>query len=102
MNKLMTQPTSITSLGFEPWEANITTLVDFESKWKKLVDPNIPIPTPKEAKFKDKIGVFEGGGYVNKGVYRPTMNSIMNSFSSNEFNQVCKDVIQKLINFYSE
>lgn len=89
-------------LDVEPWEANITTLVDFESKWKNLVDPNVPIPTPKEDKFKDKIGVFEGGGYVNKGVYRPTINSIMNSFSSNEFNQVCKDVIQKLINFYSE
>ena len=86
----------------EPWEANITTLVDFDSKWKNLVDKDTPIPTPKEDKYKNKIGAFEGGGYVSKGVYRPTINSIMNSFSSNEFNQVCKDVLQKLIDFYSE
>ena len=86
----------------EPWEANLTTLVNFESKWKNLVEPGTPIPTPSGDKFKDKIGVFEGGGYVAKGVYRPTDNSIMNSFSSNEFNQVCKDALQKVINFYSE
>lgn len=89
-------------LDVEPWEANITTLVNFESKWKNLIDKDTPVPTPKEDKFKNKIGVFEGGGYVNKGVYRPTMNSIMNSFSSNEFNEVCKNAIQKLIDFYSE
>lgn len=86
----------------EPWEANLTTLVNFDSKWKKLVEPGTPIPTPPEDKYKNKIGVFEGGGYVAKGVYRPTFNSIMNSFSSNEFNQVCKDALQKVIKFYSE
>ena len=86
----------------EPWEANLTTLVNFDSKWKKLVEPGTPIPTPPEDKYKNKIGVFEGGGYVAKGVYRPTFNSLMNSFSSNEFNQVCKDALQKVINFYSE
>ena len=48
------------------------------------------------------VGVFEGGGYVSKGVYRPTFNSIMNSFTSNEFNEVCKEVLQKIINSYSE
>jgi len=79
-----------------------TTLVNFEAKWKNLVDPQTPVPTPVEDKYKNKIGVFEGGGYVAKGVYRPTYNSLMNSFSSNEFNQVCKNVLQKIINFYSE
>jgi len=86
----------------EPWEANLTTLVNFEAKWKNLVDPQTPVPTPVEDKYKNKIGVFEGGGYVAKGVYRPTYNSLMNSFSSNEFNQVCTNVLQKIINFYSE
>lgn len=86
----------------EPWEANITTLVHFDNKWKKLVDPQTPVPTPSDDKYKNKIGAFEGGGYVAKGVYRPTFNSIMNSFSSNEFNKVCKDALQKVINFYSE
>jgi hypothetical protein len=89
-------------LDIEPWEANITTLVDFESKWKNMLKKDIPIPTPKEDNYKDELGVFEGGGYVNKGVYRPTVNSIMNSFSSNEFNEVCKKAIQEIIDFYSE
>ncbi len=89
-------------LDVEPWEPNITTLVNFNSKWKHLIEPDIPVPTPYEEKYKNKIGVFEGGGYVAKGVYRPTMNSIMNSFSSNEFNEVCKNVLQNIIEFYSE
>ncbi|MEG8988445.1 M64 family metallopeptidase [Ignavibacteria bacterium 4148-Me] len=89
-------------LDVEPWEPNLTTLINFESKWKDLIEPNVPIPTPNNEKYKNKIGVFEGGGYVSKGVYRPSINSIMNSFSSNEFNEVCKRVIQNIINFYSE
>ncbi|KAF0153338.1 MAG: IgA Peptidase M64 superfamily [Ignavibacteria bacterium] len=86
----------------EPWEPNLTTLVNFESKWKHLVETGTPIPTPLEDKYKNKIGVFEGAGYVSKGVFRPTHNSIMNSFSSNEFNLVCKEVLEKVINFYAE
>jgi len=89
-------------LDTEPWEPNITTLVNFESKWKKMIEQGIPIPTPQEEKYNNKIGVFEGGGYVGKGVYRPTMNSIMNSFTTTEFNEVCKDALQRIINFYSE
>lgn len=86
----------------EPWEPNLTTLVNFESKWKNLVEPGTPIPTPTDENYKSRIGVFEGGGYVAKGVYRPTFNSIMNSFTSNEFNTVCKQVLEKVINFYAE
>lgn len=86
----------------EPWEPNLTTLVNFEIKWKNLVKPGTPIPTPNEDRYKNEIGAFEGGGYVAKGVFRPTSNSIMNSFTSNEFNEVCKQVLQKFINYYSE
>ncbi|MEW6194831.1 MAG: M64 family metallopeptidase [Bacteroidota bacterium] len=89
-------------LDVEPWEPNITTLVNFESKWKNLVDETTPIPTNDEEKFKDKIGAFEGAGYVPKGVYRPTHNSLMRAFSSNEFNKVCEEVIEKIINSYTE
>lgn len=88
-------------LNVEPWEPNLTTLVNFDSKWKDLIEPGIPVPTPADEKYKDKIGVFEGGGYVGKGVYRPTINSIMNSFASNEFNAVCKRVLLNFINYYS-
>ncbi|MCX7876341.1 MAG: IgA Peptidase M64 [Melioribacteraceae bacterium] len=86
----------------EPWEPNLTTLVNFETKWKHLVKKDTPVPTPNDEKYKNEIGVFEGGGYVAKGVYRPTSNSIMNSFTSNEFNEVCKEVLLKFIKYYSE
>jgi hypothetical protein len=86
----------------EPWEPNITTLVNFNSKWKTLVKQDVPIPTPNEEKYKNEIGAFEGAGYVPKGVYRSTSNSIMRAFSSNEFNKVSKDVLEKIILTYTE
>jgi hypothetical protein len=89
-------------LDVEPWESNLTTLVNFEGKWKNQIDKGTPIPTPEEDRYKNSIGVFEGGGYVKRGVYRPTFNSIMNSFTSNEFNAVCKKVIEQMIKYYSE
>lgn len=90
------------SSDIEPWEPNITTLVNFESKWKNLINPNIPVPTPDDEKYQNELGAFEGAGYVPKGVYRPTYNSIMRAFSSNEFNLVCKEVLEKIINSYTE
>ena len=84
----------------EPWEPNITTLVDFKSKWKDLVSSGTPIPTPSEEKYYGVIGAFEGAGYADNGVYRSTYNSIMRSFASNEFNEVCKKVLRKVIGLY--
>jgi len=88
--------------GVEPWEVNLTTLVHFEKKWKDLLDKDTPVPTPKTAENKNKLGVYEGGGYVSKGVYRPTMDSMMNTFKSTEFNIVCIRAMQKIIDFYTE
>jgi len=86
----------------EPWEPNITTLVNFERKWKNLIEADTPIPTPDEEKYKNKLGAFEGAGYVPKGVYRPTYNSIMRAFTSNEFNIVCKKILEQIILTYTE
>ena len=58
------------NLEVEPWEPNITTLIDFESKWQNLIAENTPIPTPQIDKYSDVIGVFEGAGYIQKGIYR--------------------------------
>jgi hypothetical protein len=33
-------------LNVEPWEPNITTRVDFTSKWKDLISKGTPVPTP--------------------------------------------------------
>lgn len=88
-------------LDVEPLEPNVTTLVNFESKWKDLLEENIPIPTPATGVYKDKVGVFEGGGYVAKGVFRPMQDCSMKSVSFDNFCVVCKSAIQKMIDFYT-
>ncbi len=89
-------------LDVEPWEANLTTLVDFDSKWKDKVNIDTPIPTPATEEFKNTLGVFEGGGYVEKGVYRPAYDCSMKSATVNNFCTVCSGTINKMIKFYSE
>lgn len=90
------------NLEVEPWEPNLTTLVDFNSKWKDMMKKKTPIPTPDTEKYRNKLGVFEGGGYVAKGVYRPVHDCLMNSFNVDEFCPVCSKSIQNMIDFYSE
>jgi hypothetical protein len=89
-------------LDVEPTDPNLTTLVDFNSKWKDLVEEGTPIPTPDTEEFKNKIGAFKGGGYVEKGVYRPAHDCTMKSIAINNFCPVCRKAIQQMIDFYSE
>ncbi len=89
-------------LDVEPWEPNLTTLIDFDKKWKHILKKRTPIPTPPEKKYLKKTGVFEGGGYAAKGVYRPAFDCLMNSFKGNEFCEVCNEAIIKMILFYSK
>ena len=89
-------------LAVEPWEPNLTTLVDFESKWADMVDEDTPIPTPSEKKYRDKTGVFEGGGYVAEGVYRPAYNCLMKSNKAKGFCEVCKKVLTGMIIWHTE
>ena len=88
-------------LNIEPWEPNITTLINFGSKWKKLIQKDIPVPTPDSSEFKNFIGVFEGGGYMSKGVYRSYIDCTMKSIKYNMFCPVCSGAIQKMIDYYS-
>lgn len=85
------------SLEREPWEPNITSLVDFDSKWKTMIDPATPIPTPRTDEFKDKVGVFEGGGYQSKGIYSPVQDCIMKSNGPKDFCPVCREAILRAI-----
>ncbi len=89
-------------IDVEPWEANLTTMVDFDSKWKNLIDSDTPIPTPNEEKYNNKLGVFEGGGYISKGIFRPTYDSIMKSLASDSFNLPSILAIKKVIEYYSK
>lgn len=88
--------------GVEPWEANITTLVDFDKKWKDMVKSKTPIPTKDTGKYKDELGAFEGAGYVKKGVYRPRTDCMMRSFNGDKFCEVCSKAIVDMIEFYTK
>jgi hypothetical protein len=90
------------NLKVEPWEPNITTLIDFESKWKYLVKKKTPIPTPQTKKYKTVVGAFEGGGYEPKGMYRPMQDCLMKTFNGDDFCPACQESIQRMIDFYSE
>ncbi len=89
-------------LRLEPPEPNLTTLVDFGSKWEKMITPGTPIPTPPEEKYRDSVGVFEGGGYIAKGMYRSQNDCSMKSNTAAGFCKVCRKAIRDMIRFYSE
>ncbi len=103
----------------EPWEPNLTTLVDFQSKWADMLPKGTPVPTPpdpkvpnyrkitndKEQRLLDaatqRVGVFEGGGYQSKGVYRPAQECRMKINEVANFCPVCSRAIQRITDFYT-
>lgn len=90
------------NLEIEPWEPNLTTLVEFDKKWKAMIEPSTPVPTPREAKYTETVGVFEGGGYTAKGIYSPVMDCRMKSNAAKKFCPVCTDAIRRVIDFHCE
>lgn len=88
--------------GVEPWEPNITTLVDFPSKWKNMLGNGTPVPTNLNDAGKYKIGVYEGAGYSAKGIYRPVPDCRMKTNTCKEFCPVCQRAIEQLVKFYTE
>lgn len=88
------------NLKYEPWEPNITTLVDFDSKWKNLLPAGTPIPTPLDDVHKKQVGVFEGGGYIAKGIYRPMDHCMMRDFAP--FCPACSQAIIRMIGFLTD
>lgn len=73
----------------EPWEQNITTLADFESKWKDMLDDG-------------KAELLEGAGYQSKGVYRPAKDCRMHTNRAEGFCPVCQRALSRVIEFYTE
>ncbi len=86
----------------EPWEPNLTTLVDFSKKWKTMVASSTPIPTPRAHEYATTVGAYEGGGYTAKGIYSPYIDCRMKSNDAKQFCPVCIDAINRKIDFYSK
>ena len=72
----------------EPWEQNITTLFDFESKWKDMLDAG-------------EAQLLEGAGYQSKGVYRGSEDCRMHTNKAEAFCPVCQRAIGRIIEFYT-
>lgn len=99
------EPSTLFPSDVEPWEPNITTLVNFKEKWEDMVPKGTPIPTPRETeenKIYTKVGVYEGGGYSLKGIYRPTTECRMKINEAPTFCPVCQRALERMINFYTE
>ena len=90
------------NIALEPWEPNITSLVDFSNKWGDMIREGTPVPTPREKKNQSTIGVYEGGGYEPEGMYSPYMDCLMNTFKGHEFCPVCQRAIERMILYYSK
>jgi hypothetical protein len=83
-------------LNVEPWAPNLTTLVNFPSKWESMIAEGVPVPTPPEEANEEVLGVYEGGGYVAKGVYRPMIDCRMHTNDA-AFCPVCSVALKKMM-----
>ena len=84
----------------EPWEPNITTLVDFKCKWADMLGEQVKIPTvPTGKDVYTQVGVYEGAGYQSKGVYRPAQECRMKVNEAPVFCPVCERAIRKMIEY---
>ena len=91
-------------LEHEPPEPNITSLVDFGSKWAAMLPEGAVIPTPADASVPrgecGPLGVYEGAGYRPKGLYRPTMRCMMRDFAP--FCPVCLKRMNEIFDLYTK
>ena len=104
----------------EPWEPNVTTLVDFASKWQDMLPKGTAVPTPLDELDKQdvrriwhtfskeqkdllnlKVGVYEGAGYQLQGVYRPVQECRMRINECEEFCPVCTRALVGMIDYYA-
>jgi len=86
--------------GIEPWEPNITALLDPEHpKWGDMIEEGTEVPTPDDSLHTGAIGCFEGAGYSAKGLYRPYRECRMFTKGLVPFCPVCQRAIERMIDF---
>ena len=86
--------------GVEPWEANLTRFVNFNGKWEKMIAKETPIPTPHTEGSTEKewkIGAYEGGGYLEKGVFRGWPECMMKALT--DFCPICQEAIIRYLDY---
>ena len=88
----------------EPWQQNITNLVDFESKWADMMPEGATIPSEptRKAEREYTVGAYEGANYMTKGAYRPAVVCRMRNNTATQFCPVCQRALERMIRFYTE
>lgn len=86
--------------GKEPWEANLTRFEKFEGKWEDMIEEGTPIPTVAGEGTTEKewkIGAYEGGGYLEKDIFRGWPECMMKALT--EFCPVCQRAIERYLDY---
>jgi len=71
---------------------------EMEALFEELKQTTIPMLKSQE--YYGKVGAFEGGGYLAKGLYRPEVDCIMFSRNRSDFCKVCSEAIKNTIDWY--
>lgn len=74
------------SRDVEPWEPNITSLVDFDSKWQPLIDAG-------------EASLVEGAGYKTTGMWRGCDDCRMRTNAATGFCPVCRRAIAEMVDW---
>jgi hypothetical protein len=67
-----------------------------------MISKQTPVPTPSDVKYNGVTGLFEGGGYSAKGIFRPELDCRMKSNSPKGFCSVCQKAIKEMIEYYTK
>jgi hypothetical protein len=72
----------------------IETQADVRRIWNELSEE-------QKHRLTHALGVYEGGGYQSKGVFRPVQECRMKINECEDFCPVCTRAIQRIIDFYT-
>jgi hypothetical protein len=87
--------------GIEPWEPNITRATAAKAlKWRDLLTPETPLPTPAEKRHARAVGLFEGAGYAKEGLYRPCLTCAMRSLATPRYCPVCTRALARSLSWW--
>lgn len=56
----------------------------------------------QDTQWKGKVGLFEGAGYLSRGMYRPALDCKMFSLNPVDFDPVCAEAIERMMNMYTK